>query len=57
LGNAGKNPNLTEIFIPVACDFKTRLAACTMSGSEILLNQNDEPLQKPEFMQCCVTDS
>ncbi|WP_336689067.1 MULTISPECIES: alpha/beta fold hydrolase [unclassified Chryseobacterium] len=42
-----KNPKLTEIFIPVACDFKTHdwlHAQCLVQ--KFLLNQNDEPLQK-----------
>lgn len=42
-----KNPNLAEIFIPVACDFKTHdwlHAQCLVQ--KFLLNQNDEPLQK-----------
>lgn len=42
-----KNPNLAEIFIPVACDFKTHdwlHAQCLVQ--KFLLNQYDEPLQK-----------
>ena len=42
-----KQPHLTEIFIPVACDFKTHdwlYAQCLVQ--KFLLNQNDEPLQK-----------
>ncbi len=42
-----KNPALAEIFIPVACDFKTHdwlHAQCLVQ--KFLLNQNDEPLQK-----------
>ncbi|MDN4011131.1 alpha/beta fold hydrolase [Chryseobacterium gambrini] len=42
-----KQPHLTEIFIPVACDFKTHdwlHAQCLVQ--KFLLNQNDEPLQK-----------
>ncbi|NPA08033.1 MAG: alpha/beta fold hydrolase [Chlorobi bacterium] len=42
-----KNPKLTEIFIPVACDFKTHdwlHAQCLVQ--KFLLNQNDEPLLK-----------
>ncbi|OVE59203.1 alpha/beta fold hydrolase [Chryseobacterium mucoviscidosis] len=42
-----KKPHLTEIFIPVACDFKTHdwlHAQCLVQ--KFLLNQNDEPLQK-----------
>ncbi|MBL7881284.1 MAG: alpha/beta fold hydrolase [Chryseobacterium gambrini] len=42
-----KNPHLAEIFIPVACDFKTHdwlHAQCLVQ--KFLLNQNDEPLQK-----------
>ncbi|MDO3424808.1 alpha/beta fold hydrolase [Chryseobacterium sp. APV1] len=42
-----KNPKLAEIFIPVACDFKTHdwlHAQCLVQ--KFLLNQNDEPLQK-----------
>ncbi|SDH98091.1 homoserine O-acetyltransferase [Chryseobacterium taeanense] len=42
-----KNPNLSEIFIPIACDFKTHdwlYAQCLVQ--KFLLNQNDEPLQK-----------
>ncbi|KQT22818.1 homoserine acetyltransferase [Chryseobacterium sp. Leaf405] len=42
-----KNPHLTEIFIPIACDFKTHdwlHAQCLVQ--KFLLNQNDEPLQK-----------
>ncbi|WP_144283451.1 alpha/beta fold hydrolase [Chryseobacterium echinoideorum] len=42
-----KHPALTEIFIPIACDFKTQdwlHAQCLVQ--EFLLNQNDEPLQK-----------
>lgn len=42
-----KNPNLAEIFIPIACAFKTHdwlHAQCLVQ--KFLLNQNDEPLQK-----------
>lgn len=42
-----KNPNLAEIFIPIACDFKTHdwlHAQCLVQ--KFLLDQNDEPLQK-----------
>lgn len=42
-----KKPHLAEIFIPVACDFKTHdwlHAQCLVQN--FLLNQNDEPLQK-----------
>lgn len=42
-----KNPTLAEIFIPIACDFKTHdwlHAQCLVQ--KFLLNQNDEPLQK-----------
>ena len=42
-----KNPQLAEIFIPIACDFKTHdwlHAQCLVQ--KFLLNQNDEPLQK-----------
>jgi homoserine O-acetyltransferase len=42
-----KNPELAEIFIPIACDFKTHdwlHAQCLVQ--KFLLNQNDEPLQK-----------
>lgn len=42
-----KNPELTEIFIPIACDFKTHdwlHAQCLVQ--KFLLNQNHEPLQK-----------
>jgi len=42
-----KQPNLAEIFIPIACDFKTHdwlHAQCLVQ--KFLLNQNDEPLQK-----------
>ncbi|NMR35988.1 alpha/beta fold hydrolase [Chryseobacterium aquaticum] len=42
-----KKPHLAEIFIPVACDFKTHdwlHAQCLVQ--KFLLNQNDEPLQK-----------
>ena len=42
-----KNPQLAEIFIPVACDYKTHdwlHAQCLVQ--KFLLNQNDEPLQK-----------
>ncbi|WP_228463180.1 alpha/beta fold hydrolase [Chryseobacterium cheonjiense] len=42
-----KNPPLAEIFIPIACDFKTHdwlHAQCLVQ--KFLLNQNDEPLQK-----------
>lgn len=42
-----KNPNLSKIFIPIACDFKTHdwlYAQCLVQ--KFLLNQNDEPLQK-----------
>ncbi|WP_228445202.1 alpha/beta fold hydrolase [Chryseobacterium shandongense] len=42
-----KNPHLTEIFIPIACDYKTHdwlHAQCLVQ--KFLLNQNDEPLQK-----------
>jgi len=42
-----KNPELTEIFIPIACDFKTHdwlHAQCLVQ--KFLLNQNNEPLQK-----------
>lgn len=42
-----KNPDLAEIFIPIACDFKTHdwlHAQCLVQ--KFLLDQNDEPLQK-----------
>ncbi|WP_234047655.1 alpha/beta fold hydrolase [Chryseobacterium paridis] len=42
-----KNPQLAEIFIPIACDFKTHdwlHAQCLVQ--KFLLNGNDEPLQK-----------
>ncbi|WP_410678505.1 alpha/beta fold hydrolase [Chryseobacterium sp. Y16C] len=42
-----KKPHLAEIFIPIACDFKTHdwlHAQCLVQ--KFLLNQNDEPLQK-----------
>lgn len=42
-----KNPELTEIFIPIACDFKTHdwlHAQCLVQ--KFLLNENNEPLQK-----------
>jgi homoserine O-acetyltransferase len=42
-----KNPELSEIFIPVACDFKTHdwlHAQCLVQ--KFLLNQDEEPLQK-----------
>ncbi|CAA7194212.1 alpha/beta fold hydrolase [Chryseobacterium potabilaquae] len=42
-----KNPTLTKLFIPIACDFKTHdwlHAQCLVQ--KFLLNQNDEPLQK-----------
>jgi homoserine O-acetyltransferase len=42
-----KKPHFAEIFIPVACDFKTHdwlHAQCLVQ--KFLLNQNDEPLQK-----------
>ncbi|WP_027380331.1 alpha/beta fold hydrolase [Chryseobacterium daeguense] len=42
-----KKPTLAEIFIPIACDFKTHdwlHAQCLVQ--KFLLNQNDEPLQK-----------
>jgi len=42
-----KNPQLSEIFIPIACDFKTHdwlHAQCLVQ--KFLLSQNDEPLQK-----------
>lgn len=42
-----KNPTLTKVFIPIACDFKTHdwlHAQCLVQ--KFLLNQNDEPLQK-----------
>lgn len=42
-----KNPQLAEIFIPVACDFKTHdwlHAQCLVQ--KFLLDQDDEPLQK-----------
>lgn len=42
-----KSPNLAEVFIPIACDFKTHdwlHAQCLVQ--KFLLNQNDEPLQK-----------
>ena len=42
-----KNPHLAEIFIPIACDFKTHdwlYAQCLVQ--KFLLNENDEPLQK-----------
>lgn len=42
-----RKPHLAEIFIPVACDFKTHdwlHAQCLVQN--FLLNQNDEPLQK-----------
>ncbi|WP_185208664.1 alpha/beta fold hydrolase [Chryseobacterium sp. C3] len=42
-----KNPHLAEIFIPLACDFKTHdwlHAQCLVQ--KFLLNQHDEPLQK-----------
>ncbi len=42
-----KNPGLSEIFIPIACDFKTHdwlHAQCLVQ--KFLLNQEEEPLQK-----------
>lgn len=42
-----KNPDLTELFIPIACDSKTHdwlHAQCLVQ--KFLLNGNDEPLQK-----------
>lgn len=42
-----KNPDLSELFIPIACDFKTHdwlHAQCLVQ--QFLLNGNDEPLQK-----------
>lgn len=42
-----KNPELAELFIPIACDSKTHdwlHAQCLVQ--QFLLNQNDEPLQK-----------
>lgn len=42
-----KNPHLAEIFIPIACDFKTHdwlHAQCLVQ--KFLLDQDDEPLQK-----------
>lgn len=42
-----KNPALTEIFIPIACDFKTHdwlHAQCLVQ--KFLLNHKEEPLQK-----------
>lgn len=42
-----KKPDLTEIFIPIACDYKTHdwlHAQCLVQ--KFLLNGNDEPLQK-----------
>jgi len=42
-----KNPRLAEVFIPIACDFKTHdwlHAQCLVQ--KFLLNQDDEPLQK-----------
>lgn len=42
-----KNPDLAEIFIPIACDFKTHdwlHAQCLVQ--KFLLDQDDEPLQK-----------
>ncbi|EJL76074.1 alpha/beta fold hydrolase [Chryseobacterium populi] len=42
-----KKPHLAEIFIPIACDFKTHdwlHAQCLVQ--KFLLNGNDEPLQK-----------
>lgn len=42
-----KSPSLAEVFIPIACDFKTHdwlHAQCLVQ--KFLLNQNDEPLQK-----------
>lgn len=42
-----KQPNLAEIFIPIACDFKTHdwlHAQCLVQ--KFLLNQDEEPLQK-----------
>lgn len=42
-----KNPALAEVFIPIACDFKTHdwlHAQCLVQ--KFLLNQNDRPLQK-----------
>ncbi|UOU98886.1 alpha/beta fold hydrolase [Chryseobacterium daecheongense] len=42
-----KRPQLAEIFIPIACDFKTHdwlHAQCLVQ--KFLLNSNDEPLQK-----------
>lgn len=42
-----KKPQLAEIFIPIACDYKTHdwlHAQCLVQ--KFLLNQNDEPLQK-----------
>lgn len=42
-----KNPGLAEIFIPIACDYKTHdwlHAQCLVQ--KFLLNQSDEPIQK-----------
>ncbi|KQT21886.1 homoserine acetyltransferase [Chryseobacterium sp. Leaf404] len=42
-----ENPAIAEIFIPIACDYKTHdwlHAQCLVQ--KFLLNQNDEPLQK-----------
>ncbi|WP_411911989.1 alpha/beta fold hydrolase [Chryseobacterium salviniae] len=42
-----KNPQFAEIFIPIACDFKTHdwlHAQCLVQ--KFLLNQNEKPLQK-----------
>lgn len=46
-GMLTKNPGLAEIFIPIACDYKTHdwlHAQCLVQ--KFLLNQSDEPIQK-----------
>lgn len=52
-----KQPKLAEIFIPIACDYRTHdwlHAQCLVQ--KFLLNDKDEPLQKRESMQCYATE-
>ncbi|VEE10282.1 Homoserine O-acetyltransferase [Chryseobacterium gleum] len=52
-----QQPDLAEIFIPIACDYRTHdwlHAQCLVQ--KFLLNDKEEPLQKREFMPCCVIE-
>jgi hypothetical protein len=52
-----KQPKLAEIFIPIACDYRTHdwlHAQCLVQ--KFLLNQRMNHYKKREFMPCCVTE-